>query len=49
MNSVSVQIKGGINDAISNQILPLFQNAFEDGTFQLRDRNMITKIAEMTE
>ena len=27
MNSVSVQIQGAINDAISNQVLPQIQNA----------------------
>ena len=58
MNSVSVQIQRAINDAISNQILPQIQNSFKAGSGQttqkgwnvpLRDRNMMPKIAEMTE
>ena len=32
MNSVGVQIQRAINDAISDQVLPLIQNAFKAGS-----------------
>ena len=38
MNSVSVQIKRAIYDAISNQILPQIQNAFKAGPGQMTQK-----------
>ena len=49
--SVSVHIQRAISDAINNQVLPQLQNGPDqdmwqkrDGTFLLRDWNIMTKI-----
>ena len=38
MNSVSVQIQREISDAVSNQVLSQIQNALEDGTGHLTQK-----------
>ena len=41
MNSVSVQIQRAINDAISNQVLPLIQNAIKPSSGHVTQKGWI--------